>query len=493
VGWDFNSVRQCKEVDVIHRVIIGETWWVVIACLTFWILLWVPAGAQERYPVPWDQVEKDTLEHFQKLVRINTTNPPGNETPVAEYVKKVLEKEGISAELLALDPKRANLVARIRGNGSKRPILVMGHTDVVGVQKEKWSVDPFAAVRKDGYIWGRGTLDDKDNVTAGLMLMLLLKRQGVKLDRDVILLCEAGEEGYAKEGLRHVIDKHWEEIDAEFALAEGGGGLISGEKARRVNIATTEKYRWRVHLLAKGRAGHGSRPTPESAVLKIANAVAKIGAWVPEMKLSETTRTYFERLAEISPPEEAARYRAILDPAKRADAERYFAQNEPQHNSMIRTTLAPTVLKAGFRDNVIPSEAEATIDIRALPEEDMTQFRRRLEEVISDPSIEIKPNIGRDKAPASKLDTEMWAALEKTQKRLYPEATLLPAMLTGASDLSPLRSKGVQAYGIGPLMLEKDFKEGVDAHSDNERILEKSLHDFVRFVWYAVLEIAATK
>ena len=134
-------------------------------------------GVGLRYPVPWDQVERETLEHFQTIVRMDTSSPPGNETLVAEYLKQVLEREGIPARLLALDPKRANLVARIRGNGSKRPILVMGHTDVVGVQREKWSVDPFGAIRKDGYIWGRGTGDDKDNVTAGLMLLLLLKRQ----------------------------------------------------------------------------------------------------------------------------------------------------------------------------------------------------------------------------------------------------------------------------------------------------------------------------
>jgi acetylornithine deacetylase/succinyl-diaminopimelate desuccinylase-like protein len=465
-----------------------------LAILGLLLLILSPAAmAQDRYPVSWDKVEKETLEHIQNLVRIDTSNPPGNETGAAEYVQRALEREGIYATFLALDPKRANLVARIRGNGSRKPILLMGHTDVVGVQKEKWAVDPFAAVRKDGYIWGRGTLDDKDNVAAGLTVLLLLKRQGVKLDRDVILLCEAGEEGYHPEGLRHVMDKHWDEIDAEFALAEGGGGVIKGEKVEFLAVATTEKYRWRVQLSSKGRAGHGSQPTPDNAVVRIARAVARISEWVPEMKLSETTRTYFERLAEISPPEEAARYRAILDPVKRAEAERYFAQNELQHNSMIRTTLAPTVLKAGFRDNVIPSEAEATIDIRALPEEDMAQFRKKLEEIIGDPGVEIKPIVGRDKAPASRLDTEMWTALEKTQKLLYPGARVLPMMLTGASDLSPLRSKGIQAYGIGPLMLEKDLQAGVGAHSDNERILEKSLHDFVRFMWYAVLEVAASK
>ncbi len=457
------------------------------------VLFLIPTvEAQERYAVPWDKVANETLEHFQALIRIDTSNPPGNETQAAEYVKEVLEREGIPSKLLALDPKRANLVARIPGNGSKRPILVMGHTDVVGVQKEKWSVDPFGAERKDGYIWGRGTIDDKHDVTAGLMLMVLLKRQGVKLDRDVILLCEAGEESFDKEGLKHVIDKHWEEIDAEFALAEGGGGIIREEKVRRVDIATAEKYRWLVQLVARGKSGHASAPTPESAVSKIANALVKIGAWVPEMRLSDTTRIYFERLAEISPPESAARYRAILDPTKRSEVERYFARNEPWHNSMIRTTLSPTVLKAGFRSNVIPSEAEATIDIRTLPDEDMVQFRKRLEEIIGDPSIEIKPlsGAGPDKAPASKLDSEMWMALERAQKRLYPEAILLPTMMTGASDKSPLLAKGVQAYGIGPIKLPKDA--GL-AHSDNERILEKSLHDYVQFIWHAVLEIAATK
>ncbi|MBP1716325.1 MAG: peptidase, partial [Deltaproteobacteria bacterium] len=184
------------------------------ALLSFGLVL--SAESRERYPVSWDRVEKETLDHFLALVRTDTSSPPGNETRVAEYLKGVLEGEGIPAKLLALDPKRANLVARIRGNGSKRPILVMGHTDVVGVQREKWSVDPFAAVRKDGYIWGRGTVDDKDNVTACLMLLLLLKRQGVKLGRDVIFLAEGGEEGYAQEGVRYVIANHWEEIDAEY-------------------------------------------------------------------------------------------------------------------------------------------------------------------------------------------------------------------------------------------------------------------------------------
>ena len=448
------------------------------------------AEAQDFYPVPWDKVASETLQHFQALLRLDTTSPPGNETRVAEYLKKALEQEGISATLLALDPKRANLVARIRGNGSKRPILVMGHTDVVGVQREKWSVDPFAAVRKDGYIWGRGAQDDKDNVTAGLMLMLLLKRQGVKLDRDVIFLAEAGEEGYAKEGLKYVMEQHWDQIDAEFALAEGGDGIIKDGKVRYLRVATSEKYRWGIQLLARGSAGHGSMPRPDNAIVRLSKAISKLAAYVPPMRLNETTRTYFERLAKISSPEAEARYRDILHPQKQSEVENYFAEHEFRHNSMIRTTIAPTLFKGGFRGNVIPSEAEALIDIRALPDEDIPKFERKLREIIADPHVEIKPMPGRDPAPASCIDTEMFKALEKVKDHLYPGTVILPLTLTGASDLSPLRAKGVQAYGIGPL-IETDEEGG--AHADNERILEKSLYDLVKLQWYAVLEVAASK
>lgn len=463
-----------------------------LICLA--LLLFAPvAQAQERYPVDWDKVTNETIEHFQGLIRIDTTNPPGNETLVAEYLKKVLEREGIPVKLLALEPRRANLVARIRGNGSKRPLLVMGHTDVVGVQREKWTVDPFAAVRKGGYIYGRGASDDKDNVVAGLMLMLLLKRHNVKLERDVIFLAEAGEENFAPAGLRHVIDHHWGEIDAEFALAEGGGGALRKGKAHYVRVGTTEKAARGVRLVARGTAGHGSIPRPDSAVVRLANAVAKLGAWRPPMRLNETTRTYFERLATISEPEAAARYRGLFDPEKRPEIEQHFAQHELRHNSMIRTSVNPTILKAGFRGNVVPSEAEAYLDIRALPDEDMEKFIERMREVIGDPSVEIKVGSWREAAPPSRLDTEMFRALEAAQKRLYPEAVTLPYMLTGATDMTPLRARGVQAYGVGPMAEEGEYNQSGGAHGDDERILERALHDFVRFQWYAILEVAAPR
>lgn len=236
------------------------------------------ASAAEHYPVDWDKLQAETLEHYTHVLRIDTSNPPGNETRIATYLKSLFDREGIPAQLFALEPARANVVARLKGNGSKKPILVMGHSDTVGVQRERWSVDPFAAIRKDGFIYGRGAQDDKDNLTAGLMLMLLLKRFNVKLDRDVIFLCEAGEEGTSQVGIDFMVEKHWDEIEAEYALAEGGYVSARNGKARFVEITTTEKVPRGLKLVAHGTAGHGSRPRPDNAIVRLAAAVAKFGS-----------------------------------------------------------------------------------------------------------------------------------------------------------------------------------------------------------------------
>ncbi len=287
------------------------------------------APAADRYPVDWDKVADESLGHFTNLLRIDTRNPPGNETKAADYLQEVPEKEGLSPKQFALEPARSNLVVRIKGNDSKRPILVMGHADVVGVQEEKWSVPPFDAVVKDGYIFGRGALDDKDNVTAALMLMLLLKRHNVALDRDVIFLSESGEEGTTHVGIDFMVEKHWDEIEAEYCLAEGGSVTSRDGKVRYVSIATTEKVSRRIRLIARGTAGHGSVPREDNAVSKLATAVSKLAAWQPPMRLNDTTREYFERLATISQPEQATRYNHLADPKQRPQIERYFAQHEP--------------------------------------------------------------------------------------------------------------------------------------------------------------------
>jgi acetylornithine deacetylase/succinyl-diaminopimelate desuccinylase-like protein len=452
------------------------------------------AQAASRYAVDWTQLQAETLEHYTSLIRIDTSNPPGNESRAVEYIKLVLDREGIPNQVFAADANRANLVARIRGNGSKRPLLIMGHTDVVGVQREKWPVDPFSALRKDGFIWGRGSSDDKSHVAADIAVMLLLKRNHVALDRDVIFVAEAGEEGTTSVGIDFLVNQHWPDIEAEYALAEGGHVNARDGKVRYVEITTTEKTPRTTKLIAHGTAGHGSRPRVDNAVLHLSSAVAKFAAWQPPMRLNDTTRTYFERLATISAPDDAWRFNHIADPSATAKIQAYLAEHDPGNYSVLRTSIVPTIINGGFRSNVIPSQAEATLDIRTLPDEDMDKLYQEMRRVIADPSVDVVP-AGRDHrqpSPPSRLDTEMFQALERTQKRMYPGAITLPAMLTGATDMAQLRVKGVQAYGFGPVVEEREVALH-GPHSDQERLAESSLYQMTQFLWYTVLDVAASK
>jgi acetylornithine deacetylase/succinyl-diaminopimelate desuccinylase-like protein len=464
-----------------------------LASLAAFLLLAPLGRAAESYPVDWTKLESETMDYFTSLIRIDTSNPPGDETKAVNYLKPILDRAGIPNQVWSLDPNRANLIARIKGNGSKRPIIIMGHTDVVGVQRDKWPVDPFAAIRKDGYIWGRGSGDDKSHVVSCLMTMLLLKRLNVQLDRDVVFIAEAGEEGTSSFGIGYLVDQHWNDIAAEYALAEGGQTVSRGSQVLYVGIATTEKTPRATRLVAHGTAGHGSRPRLDNPVIHLAAAVAKFQSWQPPMRLNDTTRAYFERLATISTPDEAYRYNHITDPAHTEEIQRYLAEHEPGNYSVLRTSVVPTIIQGGFRTNVIPSEADATLDIRALPDEDMNRLYDQIRKVIADPAVEVVADASRNRpsAPPSRIDSEMFQALERSQKAMYPRAVTIPMMLTGATDNAQLRTKGVQAYGFGPIADEAEG-ELHGAHSDQERVLESSIHQMAQFLWRTVLNIAAS-
>ena len=458
------------------------------------LLLPVTAFTQDQYLVDWEAAGEESINYLVDLVRLNTSNPPGNESIAANYLKAALAKEGIDSELFALEPERANLVARIKGNGSKRPILIMGHTDVVGVQRERWTEDPFGGLRNDGWIYGRGTLDDKDNVTAGLMVMLMLKRYGVDLDRDIIFLAESGEEGTPHVGINFMVENHWDLIDAEFCLAEGGNNILEASGVKVVGIQTAEKKPRRATLVARGTAGHGSVPRLDNAVIHLAAAVAKAGAWQTEMRLNDTTRAYFDRLATISEPEDAWRYRNIDNPAETDAIQQHFLENFPYHYSVLRTSVVPTVIGGGFRNNVIPSEATAVLDIRMLPDEDVDAFYQKLANVIDDPQVEVVPEpIYRPESIPSPVDNDMFQTLEKVSKRMYPEATVIPRMSTGATDMAQTRSAGIPSYGIGPVRSIEEMNSGNGAHGDNERVSEESMRQLLQFLWYTIIDIAATK
>ena len=434
----------------------------------------------------WDRVNVETLQHFQELVRFDTSDPPGGEAPAVAYLRSVLEKEGISVEVFALEANRPNLVARLKGTGKKRPILIMGHTDVVNVDPKKWTHPPFGAVRDGGYIYGRGTVDDKDNVVASLMTMLLLKRLNVPLDRDVIFLAEAGEEGSTRVGIRYMTQEHFPSIEAEYCLAEGGGVSRSGGKVKFASVQTLEKTPRAIDLVARGVAGHGSVPLRTNPIAHLSAAVARIAEWKPPIRLNDTTRAYFKRLAALSTPADAKRYLDIIgaDPKLAAAADEYFLEHEPRHASMIRTSISPNLIQGGYRVNVIPSEARATLDVRTHPDDNPEQLLAEVRNVVNDPAIEVAwgQRDVRPSASSAELDSEAFTAIEAGIKKHYDTVTL-PTMSTGATDMAYLRARGIQCFGVGPATDTEDGPKGFGAHSDQERILESELYRFVRFYY----------
>ena len=436
--------------------------------------------------------EAETLEHFRALVQLDTSSPPGNEHRVVDYLKRVFDAAGIPYQTFSKDPQRPNVVVRLKGSGRKRPVLVMGHTDVVTVDPGKWTFPPFGAQRDGGYVYGRGTVDDKDNLVAALMTVLSLKRSGTPLDRDVIFLAESGEEGAPEFGAQFMIDQHFDAIDAEFCLAEGGGIKRQGGKVVQANVGTTEKEPRPIEIIARGPAGHGSVPTKTNALAHLSTAVDRIVAWVPPLRLNETTGAYFRKLSTIAPPDKARRYRDILslDPKVARAADDWLAVNEPSHWSMLHTSLTPTMISGGFRYNVIPSEAKVTLDVRLHPDEDQSTFLDAVRTVLADPSLEVR--WARDRyrpAGGSPLTTPAFAAIEAQVKKHY-DVPVLPTMGTGATDMAQIRSKGVHCYGLGPATDEEDGPKGFGAHSDQERILESELHRFVGFLHDVVRELA---
>lgn len=460
--------------------------WLLLVFFIFTAATGSQTASDKADPAAW---RDETVQILSDLVKIDTSNPPGNETRAAEYIKSLLAKEGIESEIVESAAGRGSLVARLKGNGKKRPLLLMGHLDVVGVERDKWTMDPFAAIIKDGYLYGRGSSDDKGMVAANLQVFLQLHRLKVPLDRDVIFLAEAGEEGTTQFGIDFLVEKHWDKIECEYALNEGGEFPLKDGKLFYAGISTTEKVPRGLNLIAHGSSGHGSMPRLDNPVTHLAAAVGKIGNWQPPMRLNDTTRAFLDRLAKISPPEEARLYRNVNNPK----VQEQLRATNIRLNSMLRTSIVPTIIHGGFRENVIPAEAEATLDVRALPDENIDQLIETLRKMIDDPEVKIEKRAAGQRRPAaapSRLDSEMFHALERAQQKVFSGSATLPVMQTGATDSAQLRAKGVQAYGIGVPKTDEDTRR---VHGNDERIPIEGMGKFVEYLYAAVIDVAGAK
>jgi acetylornithine deacetylase/succinyl-diaminopimelate desuccinylase-like protein len=453
----------------------------------------IPANTPKPQEAP--SLANDAVGWLADLVRINTTNPPGNELAAAKYVAAILEKEGISPEILELTPGRSAVIARVRSTAMADPsraLLLVAHMDVVGVDRNKWTVDPFSAVMKNGYLYGRGALDDKGMLAANLAAFIALKRSTVHLYRDVIFLATADEEQGGDASIKILIAKYWDKFAAGYALNEGGEVFLKNGKVQYVAVQASEKVAVNVAVIASGMSGHASRPTKDNAVVHLAAAVAKIGAYSAPVHFTTIVRRYFEGLAPLEDDEIGKWMRSLDAPDRGEHAQRVISDANPLWNSMMRDSIAPTMLSAGVRVNVIPAEARANLNIRLLPGNTIDALLLELTKLVNDPQIrfEVQPDAGLA-APPSSLESDFYATITRVTAQEFGGAPVLPFQSTGATDSAQLRLHNVQSYGLMPAPLaEEDLRR---MHGDDERMPLASFAKGVDVLTKIVTEFASTK
>jgi acetylornithine deacetylase/succinyl-diaminopimelate desuccinylase-like protein len=427
--------------------------------------------------VNWTAVQEEVTDYLRDLVRFDTTNPPGNELPAAEYLRDVLAKEGFEPVVLESAPNRAQLVVRLKGSGEAPPLLLLSHLDVVPVERDKWERDPFGGEVVDGVIWGRGTIDTKQLTAMQLMVLLLLKRQGITPRRDIIMAATADEEAGGKVGLGWLVENHWPLIEAEYAINEGGGiGLDIG--GRRVYfIQTAEKGVCWMKLRATGKPGHASTPRDDNAVVHLAEALTRLArARLPQHR-TKTVEAFIRGLARTQKFPVSLLLTLLLNPTLEPFLLKQMAgRNElltPLLRAMLHNTATPTVLNAGQKTNVIPSEAIAEVDGRLLP-------GQRPEDLLA----ELKPYLG-DKIGVEFLmtsqpcevdyHTPLYELCEQTLQKHDPGCAAVPFLITGSTDGRYLVRRGVKVYGFAPLQQESGSSLLEMAHGHNERLSVKNL------------------
>src|ERR1017187_5081660 len=438
---------------------------------------------------------QEAIAWLEGLIRINTTNPPGNELAAANYIAGILEKEGIPHEVIEVSPGRGIVVARLSASvmpAASRSLLLLAHLDVVGVTREKWTVDPFAAITQNGYLYGRGVIEDKGMVIANLAAIVALKRNSVPLDRDVIVLADDDEEQGGDASIKTVIAKHWDKIAAGFAINEEGRVIVKNGKPIYVGIQTSEKVAVNVTVISTGTSGHGSQPRPDNAVVHLSQAVAKIGEYEPPVKFIPETERYFEQLAKVEDEDTAKWIRALEQPSRQSLAVKRISELSPIWNSMMRDTIAPTMLQAGVRPNVIPSEARANLNVRLLPGDSINDVLADLKKLVNDPQIrfEIAPNAGTPSPPSS-LESPLYQSIQRASEQEFPGIVTMPYMSTGATDSAQLRLHNVQAYGLLPFPLTEE--DVLRMHADDERIPLDSFRKGVEFLYRIVNDFVARK
>ena len=429
--------------------------------------------------IDWDDVTAEIVSVLRDYLRIDTTNPPGNEQVAAEFLANLLENEGYETEYLESGPGRGSMRTRLVGSGEQRPLMLLNHTDVVPAQPEFWDADPFAAEQRDGELWGRGALDMKGMGVLELLVMLLFKRLGLTPKRDIVFLAVADEEAGSAFGMEW-LDQHARSwiTEPEFALNEGGMGALNFLGSNRPVFACSpaEKSPLWLKLRAEGQPGHGSTPHGDNAVDRLVRALYAIQQWERAVTVQPTTSEALERM------------RAANVWGGAAPNVTRLCQTYPAFAAVTRDTISNTGATSGFKHNVIPADAEATLDCRLLPGESHDAFIRKMRDVIDDDKVTIEVVFGSE-SPSSSFETELVSVVEDVVREQVEGALVVPSTCVGFTDSRVLRRHGVHAYGFVPTLMDASLASGVHGH--NERVPIEGLKTGIQVLFEVVRRFTA--
>jgi acetylornithine deacetylase/succinyl-diaminopimelate desuccinylase-like protein len=443
----------------------------------------------------------DTAQLLTEIIRIDTSNPPGNEAKLAAFLKTRFEPLGLEIDIIPTpDPTKAHFIARLKGDGSKKPILLAGHADVVGVEREKWSVDPFAGVVKDGYIMGRGAIDFKGGLAVFAQAVINLAKNKVPLARDIILLSEADEEG-GQYNTTWLAKDHWDKIDCEFSLNEGGWIIKNPDgSVRYVSISTADKSSVSLVLTAHGTSTHSSMPRPDNAIFTLSKAMAKLADYDTQPKLISSTKEFFTTLEKTSQPPMSTYFHNLMnsgDPALVKQADRAISQ-DPLLHAIMRNTIAPVLMNAGFRGNVIPGSADATLNFRIIPGTNIDELISEMKAAIDDPRVTVTQaplsaayaayaKMSKNLTPSTK-DTDLFRSLVKQSNAVFPGVPVTTYLFQAGTDAMAWRSKGIPVYGIYPYPISAG--DLTRMHGNDERVSVQSLQQGTDLIYKTLVEVA---
>ena len=438
----------------------------------------------------YDAAAAASRKLLDALVAADTTNPPGNEARAVAIGVERLKQAGIEAEVTEFAPGRQNLVARLKGDGSAKPLLIISHIDVVGAGGQAWSTDPHKVTEVDGFLVGRGVSDDLGMAALSLEELILLKQNNVALRRDVIVAW-TGDEESGGAGIRWLLANKKASVEAELALNEGGGPSLDEKgKVTRISLQTAEKTYQDYEIIAKGTTGHSSVPLDDNAIIRLSRALVRLGDHAFPNRMLPVTRAYYAARAKFEAPELAAAMKALAESKGElpADAVKVL-EKDPTNRADLHTTCVATMLSGGTRVNALPAEAKANVNCRILPDETPQDVLRQLTEVVGDSTLEVKMVGDFGSAPASPVDGVGPTAIAKIAEEMWPGVLVIPSMSRGATDSRFLRQAGIASYGIRPYGNTED--DARRAHGVDERIPANSLRMGIEYMHRLVLELAA--